>query len=118
MDEASKALFALKPVTFRYKKEIDPATRSQFGLVAEDVEKASPDLVVRDKDGKPYTVRYEAVNAMLLNEFLKEHSKVEKLEAALRAVNERLAEQDSKIQRVKAQLELSQSRPQTVLNER
>ena len=81
MAEASDALLALRPVTFRYKKEIDPTGRAQFGLVAEDVEKVNPDLVVRDKDGKPYSVRYEQVNAMLLNEFLKEHRKVEKLEA-------------------------------------
>ena len=77
MDKASEALFALRPVTFRYKKEIDPVGTSQLGLVAEDVEKVNPDLIVRDKEGKPYTVRYEAVNAMLLNEFLKEHQKVQ-----------------------------------------
>jgi len=83
MDQASETLFALKPVSFHYKKEIDPEGVPQFGLVAEDVEKVSPDLVVRDAEGKVNTVRYEAVNAMLLNEFLKEHSKVEKLEAAV-----------------------------------
>ena len=77
MDKGSEALLALKPVTFHYKKEIDPTRTSQFGLVAEEVEKVDPDLVVRDKEGKPYTVRYEAVNAMLLNEFLKEHKKTE-----------------------------------------
>src|SRR5205823_7902535 len=77
MAEASDALFALRPVTFRYKKEIDPQRIAQFGLVAEDVEAVNSDLVVRDKDGKPYSVRYEQVNAMLLNEFLKEHRKVE-----------------------------------------
>ena len=71
MDKASEALFSLKPVSFRYKKEIDPAGKPQFGLVAEEVEKVNPDLVVRDKEGKPYTVRYDQVNAMLLNEFLK-----------------------------------------------
>ena len=75
MGKASEALFALKPVTFRYKKEIDPAGTPQFGLVAEEVEEVNPDLVVRDKEGKPYSVRYEQVNAMLLNEFLKEHRK-------------------------------------------
>jgi hypothetical protein len=123
MGKASEALFALKPVAFRYKKEIDPAGTSQLGLVAEDVEKVNPDLVVRDKEGKPYTVRYDQVNAMLLNEFLKEHKafveerdKVQKLEAALRAVNKRLAEQDEKIQKVNAQLEISRPAPQTVLN--
>lgn len=83
MDKSSEALFALKPVTFRYKQEIDEAGTQQFGLVAEDVEKVNPDLVVRDKDGKPYSVRYEQVNARLLNEFLKEHRMVEKLKAAV-----------------------------------
>jgi predicted ribosome quality control (RQC) complex YloA/Tae2 family protein len=118
MDKASEALFSLKPVNFRYKKEIDPAGTPQFGLVAEDVEKVDPDLIVRDKDGKPYSVRYDQVNAMLLNEFLKEHCKVEKLEAALRAVNQRLAEQDEKIQKVSAELQLSRQAPQTVSTER
>jgi hypothetical protein len=77
MDKASEAILALKPVTFRYKHELDPEGIPQFGLVAEQVEKVNPDLVARDNQGKPYTVRYEAVNAMLLNEFLKEHRKVE-----------------------------------------
>src|SRR4029077_4301584 len=77
MDKASEAILGLKPVTFRYKKELDPDGIPQFGLVAEQVEKVNPDLVARDEQGKPYTVRYEAVNAMLLNEFLKEHRKVE-----------------------------------------
>ena len=77
MDKASEAILALQPVTFRYKKELDPDGIPQFGLVAEQVEKVNPDLVARDEQGKPYTVRYEAVNAMLLNEFLKEHRKVE-----------------------------------------
>jgi hypothetical protein len=83
----SEALFSLKPVAFHYKKEIDPAGTPQLGLVAEEVEKVNPDLVIRDKEGKPYTVRYDQVNAMLLNEFLKEHRKVEQqrkdFEAAL-----------------------------------
>jgi hypothetical protein len=83
MDSASEALLALKPVTFRYKKEIDPAGTSQFGLVAEEVEKVNPELVVRDEDGKPYTVRYDQVNAMLLNEFLKEHKTVQEQGAAI-----------------------------------
>src|SRR5204863_4148529 len=77
MDKASEALFSLEPVTFQYKKEIDPAGKSQIGLVAEEVEKVNPDLVVRDKEGKPYSVRYDQVNAMLLNEFLKAHRKME-----------------------------------------
>jgi len=79
MDKSSEAILALKPVTFHYKKDLDPDGIPQFGLVAEQVEKVNPDLVARDEQGKPYTVRYEAVNAMLLNEFLKEHKKVEEL---------------------------------------
>ena len=78
MDEPSEAILALKPVTFRYKKEIDPEGIPQFGLVAEEVAKVNPDLVVRDEKGSIYTVRYEAVNAMLLNEFLKEHGRSSK----------------------------------------
>ena len=83
MERASETLFALKPVTFRYKKGIDPARTPQFGLVAEEVQKVNPDLVVRDKEGKPFSVRYDQVNAMLLNEFLKEHRKVERQEATI-----------------------------------
>src|SRR5437870_571556 len=83
MAKASEAILALKPVTFRYKKELDAKGIPQFGLVAEQVEKVNPDLVARDDQGKPYTVRYEAVNAMLLNEFLKEHRKVEEQEATI-----------------------------------
>ena len=75
MDKQSEALLSLKPVTFRYKKELDPAKTAQFGLVAEEVAKVDPDLVARDDKGQIYSVRYEAVNAMLLNEFLKEHAK-------------------------------------------
>jgi septal ring factor EnvC (AmiA/AmiB activator) len=118
MDKASEDLLALRPVTFRYKKEIDPAGTSQFGLVAEDVEKVNPDLVVRDKNGEIYTVRYDAVNAMLLNEFLKEHRKVEEQEATITQLKKdfgatvaqltaRLDEQASQIQKVGAQLEAS-----------
>jgi hypothetical protein len=115
MDKASEVILSLRPVTFHYKT--DARETSQFGLIAEEVAKVNPDLVLPDKEGKPYTVRYDAVNAMLLNEFLKEHRNVEKLEAALRAVNERLAEQDAKIQKVTAQLEVSKPAPQTVSNE-
>jgi hypothetical protein len=116
MDKASEAILALKPVTFRYKKELDPDGIPQFGLVAEDVEKVNPDLVARDADGKPYTVRYEAVNAMLLNEFLKEHGKVEKLEAnAVRQQKQIDALRDS-LEKVSAQLEVSKPAPRTVLN--
>ena len=123
MNQASKALFALKPVTFRYKKEIDQVGIRQFGLVAEEVEKLNPDLVVRDKEGKPYSVRYDQINAMLLNEFLKEHnafleerSKVQQLEAALEAVNARLKEQDARIEKVTAQLEVNKHAPTLVRN--
>jgi hypothetical protein len=83
MDKASEAILALRPVAFRYKQELDPDKIPQFGLIAEDVEKVSPDLVVRDEEGRGTTVRQEAVNAMLLNEFLKEHSKVQTLEATV-----------------------------------
>ena len=120
MDKASEAILALKPVTFHYKHELDPKGIPQFGLVAEDVEKVNPDLVARDDHGKVYTVRYEAVNAMLLNEFLKEHRKVEKLEAKLakqeKDFTARLKEQDAKIQQVNDKVELSKPAPRTVLN--
>jgi len=116
MEKSSEAILSLRPVTFHYKT--DNKGTPQFGLIAEEVAKVNPALVLPDKGGKPFTVRYDAVNAMLLNEFLKEHRKVEKLEAALRAVNERLAEQDAKIQKVTAQLEVSKAAPQTVSNER
>src|SRR5438552_11574330 len=86
MDKASEAILALKPVTFRYKKELDPDGIPQFGLVAEDVAKVNPDLVVKDAEGKIYTVRYEAVNAMLLNEFLKEHATVQELKKEMAAL--------------------------------
>ncbi len=82
-DKASEVILALRPVTFRYKHELDPKGIAQFGLVAEDVEKVNPDLVARDEQGKPYSVRYEAVNAMLLNEFLKAHRKMEEQEATI-----------------------------------
>ena len=127
MDKASEAILALKPVTFRYKHEIDPKRIPQFGLVAEEVAKVNPDLVACDAKGEIYTVRYDAVNAMLLNEFLKEHRKVEQQEATITQLkkdfqatvaelNARLKEQDSKIEKVNAQLEVSKTAPQIVLN--
>src|SRR6476620_5991046 len=82
MDRASEAIFALKPVSFRYKREIDPVRSPDFGLIAEDVAAVNPDLVARDEEGKIVTVRYQAVNAMLLNEFLKEHRRVEAMQAS------------------------------------
>jgi hypothetical protein len=98
MDKTSEAILALKPVTFRYKEEIDPDKAPQFGLIAEEVEKVNPDLVARDDEGKPYTVRYEAVNAMLLNEFLKEHHTVQELKATV-------AQQQKQIEALTARLE-------------
>jgi hypothetical protein len=104
MDKASEAILALKPVTFRYKKEIDPDGTPQFGLVAEQVEKVSPDLIVRDHDGKPYSVRYEAVNAMLLNEFLKEHKTVQKQGAIIARQQKQIEALTAGLQKVSAQL--------------
>jgi hypothetical protein len=123
MDKASEAILALKPVTFHYKKNIDPDATPQFGLVAEEVVKANPDLVVRDSEGKAYTVRYDAVNAMLLNEFLKEHRTVQEQKATIAQLKKemetvvaRLKDQDSKIEKVSAQVELTKPAPQTVAN--
>jgi hypothetical protein len=109
MNNASEALFSLKPVSFRYKQDIDPDRKGQLGLIAEDVEKVNPDLIVRDKEGKPYSVRYDQVNAMLLNEFLKEHRKVEQLEKQIEVLT-------AGLQKVSAQLEVTKHAPQTVLN--
>jgi hypothetical protein len=116
MDKASEALFALRPVAFRYKEEIDPVGISQLGLVAEDVEKVNPDLVVRDKEGKPYSVRYDQVNAMLLNEFLKEHRTVQEQEKKLEDLEAEMKEQRALIQKVSARLEMSKPAPQVVKN--
>jgi Chaperone of endosialidase len=114
MGNASEALLSLRPVTFRYKKDVDPKGSPQFGLVAEEVEKVNPDLVVKDTEGKVFTVRYEAVNAMLLNEFLKAHCKMEEQGAMIAlqqkeiaALTASLKAQASQIQKVSAQLELS-----------
>ncbi len=123
MDKASEVILALKPVSFRYKKEVDPQRVAQFGLVAEDVEKINPDLVIRDAQGRPQTVRYEQVNAMLLNEFLKEHRKNEEqektiaeLKSGMTALAATVKEQASQIQKVSAQLEAGKSAPQVVKN--
>jgi hypothetical protein len=116
MNKASEAILALKPVTFHYKKEIDPSGISQFGLVAEDVEKVDPDLVVRDKEGKSYSVRYDQVNAMLLNEFLKEHSTVQELKKEIATLSATVKEQAAQIQKVSAQLEASKPAQQVVNN--
>ena len=127
MGEASEAILALKPVTFRYKPEIDPKGIPQFGLVAEEVEKVNPDLVARDKEGKPYSVRYDQVNAMLLNEFLKEHRKNEEREATITQLKKEMqataAHQQKQIevlssglQKVNAQLEANKPALQVVNN--
>jgi hypothetical protein len=117
MDKASEAIHALKPVTFRYKQELDPKGIPQFGLVAEDVAKVDPDLVARDEEGKPYTVRYEAVNAMLLNEFLKEHHKVQDLKAALAQQQKQIEALTAGLERVSAQIELRKPAPQMANNQ-
>ena len=127
MDKASETIHGLKPVTFSYKKELDAEGIRQFGLVAEEVEKVNPDLVARDADGKPYTVRYDAVNAMLLNEFLKEHRKNEEQQATIAQLKKELqanaARQQKQIealtaglQKVSAQLELNNPAPQVAEN--
>jgi len=116
MDKASEALFALRPVAFRYNEDIDPAGLSQLGLVAEDVEKVNPDLVVRDKEGKPYSVRYDQVNAMLLNEFLKEHRRNDQQEATIARQQKQIDALAAALQKVSAQLELNKPAPQTVVN--
>ena len=123
MDKASEAILALKPVTFRYKHELDPKGIPQFGLVAEEVEKINPDLVAWDDQGNVYTVRYEAMNAMLLNEFLKEHRTVQEQGATIAEFKKEIAnltatvkEEAAQIQRVSAQLEASKPAPQIVLN--
>src|SRR4029077_1195980 len=128
MDKASEAILALKPVTFHYKS--DKTDTQQFGLIAEEVAEVNPDLVVRDNSGEIYSVRYEAVNAMLLNEFLKEHRKVQEQDATIAQVRVTTAKQEATIaqqqkqiealtaglQKVTAQIEVSKSTPQTVLN--
>jgi len=123
MDKTSEAILALKPVTFHYKKELDPEGIPQFGLVAEQVEKVNPDLVARDADGKVYTVRYDAVNAMLLNEFLKEHRTVQEQKATIAQLKQDFADQKKQInalaaglQKVSAQVEVSKPAPQMAVN--
>jgi predicted ribosome quality control (RQC) complex YloA/Tae2 family protein len=134
MDKSSEGLFSLQPVTFRYKKNIDPAGTAQFGLIAEDVIKVNADLVTPDEEGEPYSVRYDQVNAMLLNEFLKEHRKNEEQQATINELKSTVAQQQKDfqataasqqkqiealaagLQRVSAQLELSKPAPQVVNN--
>ncbi len=114
MDSASESILALKPVAFHYKS--DKRETPQFGLIAEEVAKVNPDLVVRDENGEIYTVRYDAVNAMLLNEFLKEHGKVQELEATVSNQQKQIEALTAGLQKVSAQLELNKAAPQTVVN--
>jgi hypothetical protein len=127
MDNASEALFALKPVTFRYKEEIDQTQCLEYGLIAEDVAHVDPNLAIRDANGRIRSVRYSAINAMLLNEFLKEHRRVQEQEATITQLNKdfrrtvtqltaRLDEQAAQIQKVSTQLEASKPAPQVVNN--
>jgi len=130
MDEASEVVYALKPVTFHYRKELDPQGVQQWGLVAEDVQRVNPDLVALDKEGRPYAVRYDQVNAMLLNEFLKEHKKAEQQQTVISQLESTVAKQEANaarqqkqiealtagLQKVSAQLEASKTAPQVVNN--
>ena len=126
MEETSQSILALKPVSFHYKS--DTTNAPQFGLIAEQVAAVNDAFIVRDKTGKPYTVRYDAVNAMLLNEFLKEHCKVQELQATLaeqqKNFESKLASEQKQIdaltaglQKVSAQLEASKPAPQVVNND-
>jgi hypothetical protein len=130
MGDSSDVLLSLKPVSFKYKPQIDPKGLPQYGLVAEDVEKACPALVVHEKDGKPYTVRYEAVNAMLLNEFLKQHRKMQDQQTDIAVLQSAVAQQQHEIsnltaslkdqasllQKVSAQMQVIRCAPQVVSN--
>jgi endosialidase-like protein len=128
MDKASETIHSLHPVTFRYKEELDPEGIPQFGLVAEQVEKVNPALVARDEQGKPYSARYDAVNAMLLNEFLKEHRKVEQQETTIPELKKELQATTMReqkqiealaagLQKVSAQLALSKAARQMAKNQ-
>ena len=128
MDKASEAILALKPVTFRYKHELDPERIPQFGLIAEEVAQVDSDLVGRNKKGEPESIRYEQINAMLLNEFLKEHRKVQDLQTTVaeqkKSFESKLVQQQKQLealtaglQKVSAQLEVNKAAPQTVLND-
>jgi hypothetical protein len=123
MDKASEALYRLKPVTYRYKKEIDRTQSPAFGLIAEEVAEVNAALVARNAEGKPESVHYEMVNAMLLNEFLKEHKKVQDLEATvaqqhkgMEVLTAQLKEQAAQIEKVSAQVEVNKPAPQVVAN--
>jgi hypothetical protein len=123
MDKASAALYRLKPVTYRYKKEIDKTQSLAFGLIAEEVAEANPGLVAHNAQGQPESVHYEMVNAMLLNEFLKEHKRVEeqqasisKLKSEMQTMVAQLREQAAQIQKVSAQVQVNKPASQVVVN--
>jgi Chaperone of endosialidase len=116
MEDASEVIYALKPVSFRYKAEIEPTRPLGFGLIAEDVEKVNSNLVTRDKGGRSYSVRYDQVNAMLLNEFLKEHRKNEKQEAIINRLQKQIEALRAGLQKVSVQLEASRPAPQVINN--
>ena len=116
MATASEAILALRPVTFHYKPELDKTGIPQFGLVAEEVEAINPDLVTRDKEGKVTTVRYEAVNAMLLNEFLKEHRKNQQQEATIARLEKQIEVLAEGLQKVSGELESTKSAEQVAFN--
>jgi hypothetical protein len=116
MEKASEAIFALKPVSFRYHKQYDATQTLAFGLIAEEVAEVAPNLVGRNPEGQPGSVRYEQINAMLLNEFLKAHRKMEEQDATIARQQKQIDALSAGLQKVSAQLELSTSAPQTVVN--
>jgi uncharacterized coiled-coil protein SlyX len=123
MDKTSEVIYQLQPVTFHYKKEIDRTQSPAFGLIAEEVAKADPNLIVRDSRGQPESVHYEMVNAMLLNEFLKAHQKLEAQEATIAELKSTVAQQQkgmealtSQVQKVSAQIEVNKPAPQLTAN--
>jgi predicted RNase H-like nuclease (RuvC/YqgF family) len=116
MEKASEVLYALKPVSFRYDKEYDATQTLAFGLIAEEVAEVYPDLVGRNPKSEPESVRYEQINAMLLNEFLKEHPKVEKQEKEIAALNAELKEQRDLIQKVSKKVEVMKPAAQVASN--
>ena len=114
MEQSSEVIYQLKPVSFRYKPEIESAGPTGFGLIAEDVDDVTPDLVLRDKAGEPYTVRYDAVNAMLLNEFLKEHKTIQTQQKEIDALKQELKDQRALIEKMGARIDLDKAGPQPV----
>ena len=116
MEQASEVIYQLNPVSFRYKAQIEPSRPTSFGLIAEEVEEVNPDLVARDKDGNAFSVRYDQVNAMLLNEFLKEHRKNEEQEATIARQQKQIDTLTAGLQKVSAQLEMGRSVPEVATN--